>query len=101
VHTVYEDQIMTTSLKQGLGSSGVGRPIGSHVWFPNVDNPTMNPIYETPSSTYLRSGYLMTNEQQDYPELFSRYGVELPNDGSVWVSEDNGLGRAYGIHYAN
>ena len=73
---------MATSLKKLLGSSAA-RPIGSHVWFPNVDNPSVNPIYQTDNATYLRSGYVLTDDPE-YQEATDLFGTKT-NTAETWV----------------
>ncbi|WP_323016491.1 sialidase family protein [Castellaniella sp.] len=74
---------MPTSLKKLLGGSAA-RPIGSHVWFPDVDNSAVNPLYDTGSAVYLRSGNVLTDEETTYPEAFEKFG-SLESNIEVWV----------------
>lgn len=83
---------MSLSLKKALGGSAV-RPIGSHVWFPNVDNPQVNPLIVTDTATYLRSGHVLYDEEENYPEAYETFATrEEPNGAKEWIPIDAGFG---------
>jgi len=63
---------MASDLKSMLGGGG-GKPIGATAWFPTA-GPS---LIETEGRYYLRSGSLMTDEQANYPEAFSKFDVFL------------------------
>ena len=90
---------MPISMKGSVGGGGVSLGECLHM------SDSHSPLVDLNGQVYLKSGNIMVEEDDIYPEAFSEFAANLPADGRNWITLDNNLagtadGKRDGI-YAN